>query len=609
LLERLCSKPALPLLAVLALVALAYQGSLAAPFISDDHALIEENPRLRESRSLTSFFAEPFWSRPDGQRTDSYYRPLVALTYAADDRLWSGEPFGFHLGNLLAHLACCALLYGLCLRAGGSPLAAALATALFGLFPRSTEAVTWVSGRADLLATLFTLTALALHRSERECVGRRLAAAATLEGSRRAAAQLAPLLTVVAGYGVLRVLFAEIGGVYDPFGPALRLLFAFQALGSYAFMLLDPLRPVASIGQLGLVEALPVLTGAALLAGLCGTGAAVVTHRAPPLIAAAFCLALAPLALVAHLVPIPLPTVAADRFLYLPVAGLALAAAWASSRLPPRWLQPATLATAGLIVAFGVATHLRNLDWQDEIRFWRHTLRHGPQESPQPHKELGTLYAWRGDRVLALTHYRRAIELERALAHRFPGKRVDPLLRANTALVLSELGKYENAARMLEQLVREDPSRPAVRLNLAAVYARGLEFDASAHQLDVALRLYPEYRLARTIRSQVERAKQIWAALPPEKPAEPIEARAARAEVFELVGSLADADRRWGEVADSPAASTGQVLRAARYLVHRGRDPDAAARAIARLQGLDAAAASVGKLERALANRTAHGSL
>jgi tetratricopeptide (TPR) repeat protein len=211
--------------------------------------------------------------------------------------------------------------------------------------------------------------------------------------------------------------------------------------------------------------------------------------------------------------------------------------------------------------------------------------------------------------VLALTHYRRAIELERALAHRFPGKRVDPLLRANTALVLSELGKYENAARMLEQLVREDPSRPAVRLNLAAVYARGLEFDASAHQLDVALRLYPEYPLARTIRSQVERAKRIWAALPPEAPAEPIEARATRAEVFELVGSLSDADRRWGEVADAPAAATGQVLRAARYLVYRGRDPDAAARAIERLQNLDAAAASVGKLARALADRTAHGSL
>ena len=631
--EPLTRCTAVLLVATLALVAIAYHGSFDAPFVSDDHALIDENPRLRAPRPLYDSFTEPFWSRPDRAGTDAYYRPITTLSYVIDYRLWAATPRGFHGTNLLLHLVCCALLFGLCRRAGAGLGASLLATALFGLFPRSTESVTWISGRTDLLAALGVLAALVLHSTEPARSGRRCAAAAALlfgllakevavagaaaivalgwteqrgqpGGSRRLALHVAPVALSLAVYLGLRAQFSVILDEAYPFGPGLRTIFAFQALGTYLFMLLDPFRPSAIIGKVGVIETNAVLAGGVVLAGLIWVGAQLALRRAAPLLVAAFALGVVPLALVLQLIPIPFHSVAADRFLYLPVAGLSLAAAWGASKLPTRLVAPAAAGALVLALAFGISVHARNLDWQDEIRFWQVTARQAPPESSEAHAELGTRLAWRGEPEQALRHYRRAIARENEFARRYPERGVDPLLRSNTALVLSEVGRYDDAVEILESLVNEDPARPEYRLNLGAVYARQLEFDRSVRELETALELYPDYAMARAILLQLKRALEIWSRLPPEQPEESLAVTARRAEVFELVGRLADADRAWAGVADAPHASAPQVLRASRYLVYRGRDVGAAERAIARLGELEGPSVQLLRLKRSLAQRT-----
>src|SRR5258705_13981451 len=53
-------------------------------------------------------------ARPVGevlrQRTGSYYRPLVMLSFAVDRTLWGPLPAGFHLTNVLLHVAVAVLL-------------------------------------------------------------------------------------------------------------------------------------------------------------------------------------------------------------------------------------------------------------------------------------------------------------------------------------------------------------------------------------------------------------------------------------------------------------------------------------------------------------------
>jgi tetratricopeptide (TPR) repeat protein len=635
---RLVPRPGILLLATLALVAAVYHGSLSVPFVSDDHALIEENTRLRQPRSLLDSFTESFWSRPERPGPNAYYRPVTTLSYVLEYRLWGARPRGFHGTNLLLHLGCCALVFLLCRQAGAALLAALMATLLFGLFPRSTESVTWISGRTDLLAALGALGALALHSTMPGRDGRRIAAAAALlfgllakevaiagaaaiaalewaarrgrpNGGRRIALHLAPAALALLVWVGLRAQFAEIHEETDIFGPLLRVLFAFQALGTYLLMLLDPLRPSAIIGKLGVIEPSAILAGGLSLAGIIGLGFRLALRGAPPAPSAAFALGVASLAPVLHLIPIPFHAVAADRFLYLPAAGLALAAGWGGSRMPARLGRGAAAGAAALAVAFAISVHVRNLDWQDEIRFWEVTAEQAPPESPEPHAELGTRLAWRGEAERALVHYERAIALQHDFARRYPRRGVDPLLRANAALVLSEVGRYDAAAEILESLVREDPERPAHRLHVGAVYARQLEFDRATRELEIALELYPDYELAAAILRQVKRAREIWSALPPERLGEPLAAAAGRAEVFELVGRLSDADRAWSGVAEAPTAPAAAVLRAAQYLVYRGRDIAAAERAIARLHELEGPSVRLLRLQQGLARRARHSPL
>src|SRR5574341_831417 len=92
-------------------------------------------------------------------RTDSY-----TLDY-----LVSGlQPWGYHLFNLLYHLATTLLVYALARRLlAGSP-AALLVALLFAVHPVHTEAVTYISGRRDLLSTLLTLAGVLTYLRYRE---------------------------------------------------------------------------------------------------------------------------------------------------------------------------------------------------------------------------------------------------------------------------------------------------------------------------------------------------------------------------------------------------------------------------------------------------------
>lgn len=88
-----------------------------------------------------------------------YYRPVTALTFLLDYRLFAQTPALLHLENVLIHAANAVVLFLFASRlfpaaAAGLPLGAAL---LFALHPVNCEAVSWIAGRTDPLAALFVL--------------------------------------------------------------------------------------------------------------------------------------------------------------------------------------------------------------------------------------------------------------------------------------------------------------------------------------------------------------------------------------------------------------------------------------------------------------------
>ena len=90
-----------------------------------------------------------------------YYRPMIIASLSLTN--WvaaSTAPFAHHLVNLSAHLGCALLIYrhGRLFFSGYSaPLAAA---ALFTVHPANLTNVFWISGRTDVLCTLFFLAGL-----------------------------------------------------------------------------------------------------------------------------------------------------------------------------------------------------------------------------------------------------------------------------------------------------------------------------------------------------------------------------------------------------------------------------------------------------------------
>ena len=136
--------------ALLLLTVLAYGNSFAGVWQFDDHAVLLADPRVQS--------LDAWW------QSLPHLRPVFKLSVALQHQLDAGL-FGFHLFNLILHLANTLLLFGL-LRAlpslalKQSPVLVLLITAVFALHPAQTEVVTYLSGRSVALEAFGLLLAL-----------------------------------------------------------------------------------------------------------------------------------------------------------------------------------------------------------------------------------------------------------------------------------------------------------------------------------------------------------------------------------------------------------------------------------------------------------------
>ncbi len=92
-----------------------------------------------------------------GDLTYPFFRPIVIASYRIDYNLWGDDSFGFHLTNIVLHSINSLLLYFLALKLGFKRIGSAVAALLFGIFPSNPEAVTWISGRYDVLSLTWIL--------------------------------------------------------------------------------------------------------------------------------------------------------------------------------------------------------------------------------------------------------------------------------------------------------------------------------------------------------------------------------------------------------------------------------------------------------------------
>ena len=139
------------LLVVLIIISVYYINLSAEILSVDDNRLFTWLLNL-DNWSIRGLFA--------GGGSGYYYRPLITLSFIADNYLWGQSQSFMHLENILLHACNAALIYFIAsevarksgVTSSAAPFAAAL---LFGLNPLATEPVNWISGRTDLLAGIF----------------------------------------------------------------------------------------------------------------------------------------------------------------------------------------------------------------------------------------------------------------------------------------------------------------------------------------------------------------------------------------------------------------------------------------------------------------------
>jgi protein O-mannosyl-transferase len=467
--------------------------SLGNGFVYDDVLVIQQNPLVHGLAHSAEIWRSSYW--PAGL----LYRPLTSQLFALEWTLGGGRPPVFHAVSILLFTGMTLLVYRLVSQAIASnrpnQWVAVFAAALFAVHPVHVEAVANLVGQAELLAALFAVLAveryLAWHAQGELSPARRLGLAAltllailsketgyvvplllaaaeltVLTGRRRRLREVWLLQGAAIAIGLLlrvSVLGSMAGEtpttVFRGMGTLARAVAMLAVVPEWARLLLWPAHLQAEYGPPALAV-IPSLTAAHLL-GLLVLVLVVVlaarTWRRRPVVAFGLlwlALALAP---VSNLIA-PTGIVLAERVLFLPSVGLALAVAGMLPRaLPARsWGRVGAAAVAAAALGLAAARSLRrNAVWRSQESFFS-TL------------QLDAPRTYRAHFVASRYYYgeRRFADAERAARRALALYQGDAQVHEQLGQVLRVEGRCREALPVLAEGVRLAPQGTTVRSRL-----------------------------------------------------------------------------------------------------------------------------------------------
>jgi protein O-mannosyl-transferase len=496
--------PRVVLLLATVAVVLAYAPALTGDFLFDDHHLLVGQECWRGLDRVPAMLGL-------GDPNPCTYRPVRYVSYALDWTVASALGDGlatpvYHVSNVVWHVLTMLAVY-LLLRRWTSPLAAAVCAALWALHPVQTDSVAYLSGRRDILSTLFFVLAahLLLARGRPGVVGRwaaglsrrpgRLALGAlcfvlallakemavTLPAVLVAAVVLgsgdaneasggarphlarywpvyAALLVVAAAFVVWRGVLASHSGMQGRWwggSPAANFATVFALYGRYLQLIVWPAPLIGDYHPVTIPLAAGfsdprTLVGLALYAGLVAA-VLVAWRRGQPAVALGLAWFLVTMLPVSHL--LPHHELFAEHYLYLPLVGLALAMAplVERARAAPGWRgRGGLLVVAAVLTAMTVRTGVRAAEYRSEESFYEAAHERAPSNARVAHN-LGVFYVDRGQCEEALPL------LEVAARGTAPHTRRGRDGLAARILCLDELGRRGAMAPLVERLLHHHP--------------------------------------------------------------------------------------------------------------------------------------------------------
>src|SRR3989339_821412 len=155
-----------PVLLIIFISFLVYLNALRNGFVWDDMVLIADNEGINKWGCFWENFVRDFFDTTDDtiEFKYGYYRPIISFSYMIDYAVWGLKPWGFHLSNIIFHTVSCILVYSIFNSLFNNHTISIITSLLFACHPIHTESVTWISGRTDIIAAMFFLSAFYLYQ-------------------------------------------------------------------------------------------------------------------------------------------------------------------------------------------------------------------------------------------------------------------------------------------------------------------------------------------------------------------------------------------------------------------------------------------------------------
>lgn len=499
------------LVLILLLTTFLYLPTLSQSFVSwDDEGHLTDNLQVRNFKldNIKAIFAS------DVNRT---YIPFTILSFAVEYHYFGYNPFNYHLDNLLLHLGVVALLYFLALRLGFSVLTATFASLLFAIHPMHVESVAWVTQRKDVLYSFFYVLAIwqyVLYVQKKKITAYLFAFAFGMMSilSKPMALSL-PLVLFLLDWFLKRrlswrLILEKVPFVWIVF-PIAWLTYAMnmraiepqfpQAIFTWAWCLVFYLAKFIFPSELLVLYQMPrpvSLHNPEFLSAIIFLSVLIfllVRFRRNRILIFAFGYFFLSIFFLLRFDDQKDLTIVADRFMYLPSAGICILFGWGVEYL----LELATkndrkirlLILTGLVaIAFvlAVLTSSRVRLWGNEYLLWKQVAKR--YQSAVAYSQLGNYFLKKDDFTKALENYQKAIAISPTYGKPY----------SNIGMVLVKTGDYAQAVNYFTRTIQLEPKGSGITFtNRGYAYMRlGRQADALAdydHAIAVDQRYLPAY--------------------------------------------------------------------------------------------------------------------
>lgn len=544
---------------------IAYSNTLGSEFVWDDASSILLHEHVKDPSKFLQLFAEDQHAFGRGQ--GNFYRPLVAASFMVDYALSRSSgpeavgaagvpqpsPFLFHMTNLAWHVLCSLMFFALLTRLDAPRFVRIAAPLVYVVHPLNTEAVAYISGRADPMSGTFVFASLFFAIADGDAAKRRNGAIASAvcfalgmlckestlivpflllffiyAGRRtRATADAAPLYNppyaALAASGVLLGIYAVLRMTALRFAPpqstgteaglATRMVEATQSFALYIKLLFVPTglhmeRTLDGVpGWIGVV-------GFGLLALFVAT--LLVAFRTGRLrIAMAAGLFLITWFPISGLIPLNAPM--AEHWLYVPMAGFwwgLLEVLWAALGASRTRYALYTLVYAACAV-FVALTVQRNIDWRSNEALYLATLEKSPNSVRVRYNLavtyedlLGNLPAARREYEKVLDHYKKKKEALQGETEQeqFWQDEIESHLSLGGIFLREE--QYDKAAAHYTTLLRLEMNDDNAPVIAAALIGMAQTMTSTGRSADAERLLDEGIRRIPQLKDRLEEAKQ-----------------------------------------------------------------------------------------------------